>query len=42
MDKPKIVCLCGSTKFKEQYIKQNQLETLRGKVSKVFRDTEES
>ena len=30
--KPTIVCLCGSTKFKNEYIKANQKETLKGKI----------
>lgn len=32
MDKPKIVCLCGSTRFKNEFIKANQIETLRGRI----------
>ena len=27
-----IVCLCGSTKFKEEYIKANRDETLKGNI----------
>lgn len=29
---PKIVCLCGSTKFKEQFEEANKRETLAGKI----------
>jgi hypothetical protein len=32
MNRPTIVCLCGSTKFKKEYIKANQDETLKGKI----------
>lgn len=32
MDKPTIVCLCGSTKFSEAFIKANALETLAGNI----------
>ena len=28
----KTVCLCGSTKFKEEYIKANRDETLKGNI----------
>jgi len=31
-DKPQIVCLCGSTRFKEEFIKQNFLLTMQGKI----------
>jgi hypothetical protein len=30
--KPKIVCLCGSTKFKDAFIKANFEETMRGNI----------
>ena len=30
--KPKIVCLCGSTKFKDDFIKANRTETLKGRI----------
>ena len=29
---PKVVCLCGSTKFKDTYIKANREETLKGNI----------
>lgn len=29
---PRIVCLCGSTKFKDAYIKANKDETLKGNI----------
>ncbi len=29
---PKIVCLCGSTKFKQQFIKTNFKETMKGHI----------
>lgn len=29
---PKIVCLCGSTKFKDEFVKANLRETLDGKI----------
>lgn len=32
MSIPKIVCLCGSTKFKDEYIKANRDETLKGHI----------
>jgi len=32
MDKPTIVCLCGSTRFSEAYQKANLLETLAGNI----------
>lgn len=32
MDKPKVVCLCGSTKFKSTFIQANFLETMRGNI----------
>lgn len=32
MNKPIIVCLCGSTKFKETFIKANFEETMKGKI----------
>ena len=31
-DLPKIVCLCGSTKFKDEYINANQTYTLAGYI----------
>jgi hypothetical protein len=30
--KPKIVCLCGSTRFKDEFIKATRDETLAGKI----------
>ena len=30
--KPRIVTLCGSTKFKEEFVRQNLNETLAGKI----------
>jgi hypothetical protein len=32
MDRPKIVCLCGSTKFKEAFETANKIETLEGHI----------
>lgn len=32
MNKPIIVCLCGSTKFKDAFIKANFEETMAGKI----------
>lgn len=32
MDRPIIVCLCGSTRFKEVFIKANFEETMAGKI----------
>ena len=32
MDKPIIVCLCGSTKFKQEFINANFRETMAGKI----------
>jgi len=32
MDKPIIVCLCGSTKFKDEFFKANFRETMAGKI----------
>lgn len=29
---PKIVCLCGSTRFKDEYIETNKRQTLRGNI----------
>lgn len=29
---PKIVCLCGSTKFKDEFIKSNFEETMKGNI----------
>lgn len=29
---PKIVCLCGSTRFKDAYIEVNKNETLKGNI----------
>lgn len=30
--KPVVVCLCGSTKFKQQFIEANFRETMRGRI----------
>lgn len=32
MEKPKVVCLCGSTRFKESFEKAMREETLSGKI----------
>lgn len=32
MSKPKIVCLCGSTKFKKELVAENRRLTLEGKI----------
>lgn len=32
MNFPKVVCLCGSTKFKAQYEQANREETLKGHI----------
>lgn len=32
MQKPKIVCLCGSTKFKQQFINANFEKTMQGEI----------
>ena len=32
MNKPIIVCLCGSTKFKKEFIETNFKETMKGKI----------
>lgn len=32
MNRPKIVCLCGSTKFYQEFQKQNYLETMAGNI----------
>ncbi len=32
MIKPTIVCLCGSTRFKQQFIEANFRETMAGKI----------
>jgi hypothetical protein len=32
MEKPKIVCLCGSTKFKDAFDEANYQETMQGKI----------
>jgi hypothetical protein len=29
---PRVVCLCGSTKFKDEFIKQNMAESLKGNM----------
>lgn len=29
---PTVVCLCGSTRFKDEYIRQNYLETMKGHI----------
>lgn len=31
-DRPRIVCLCGSTRFKQQFIDANFRETMAGKI----------
>ena len=31
-ERPKIVCLCGSTRFKADFEKANRLETFKGKI----------
>lgn len=30
--KPKIICLCGSTRFKKEFIKANFEETMKGNI----------
>lgn len=30
--RPKIVCLCGSTRFYREFVKQNYLETMKGNI----------
>jgi len=30
--RPKIICLCGSTRFKDEFVKANLRETLEGKI----------
>jgi len=32
MQKPKVVCLCGSTKFKDQFIAENFKLTMEGNI----------
>lgn len=32
MNRPKIVCLCGSTRFYSEFQRQNYLETMAGKI----------
>ncbi len=32
MDRPRVVCLCGSTKFKDDFERVNRLETLEGAI----------
>jgi hypothetical protein len=32
MKRPVVVCLCGSTKFKDTFVKANLEETLKGKI----------
>jgi hypothetical protein len=32
MNRPKIVCLCGSTRFKDEYIAENRRLTLEGSI----------
>lgn len=32
MEKPEIVCLCGSTRFKDDFIKANEELSLQGKI----------
>jgi len=48
MAKPKIVCLCGSTRFRRQFADANFRETMAGRIvlsvgfaSTVYRPTEE-
>ena len=31
-DKPTVVCLCGSTRFKDKFVEMNLYETLAGKI----------
>lgn len=31
-ERPKIVCLCGSTRFYEEFTEQNYLETMKGNI----------
>lgn len=31
-DRPRIVCLCGSTRFKKEFIEANFRETMAGKI----------
>ena len=32
MSRPKIICLCGSTKFKQEFIEANFHETMKGHI----------
>jgi hypothetical protein len=32
MDQPKIVCLCGSTRFYDQFVEANRQETMSGHI----------
>lgn len=32
MSKPVVVCLCGSTRFKDAFIEASRVETLKGKI----------
>lgn len=32
MNKPSVICLCGSTRFKDNFIEVNRVETLKGKI----------
>jgi len=32
MNKTEIICLCGSTRFKEEFVKQNLSHTLAGRI----------
>jgi len=32
MNKPTVVCLCGSTRFYEEFMQQNYLETMKGNI----------
>ena len=32
MDRPKIVCLCGSTRFYQQFQEANYQETMAGRI----------
>jgi len=43
MNKPMIVCICGSTRFKQEFIDANLRETMKGKIVLTvgcFRHTE--
>lgn len=32
IDRPRIVCLCGSTRFYDQYVEENYQETMKGNI----------